>query len=175
MRKILAFAGSNSSKSINQTVINYLGNTYNTIETKSLQDWNVPMYSADLEESEGSPQIIKDFIEEIKAYDGFVIATNEHNGYMSAFFKNILDWMSRTEMKSMEGKQVFVVSVSPGGGGGASANASLSKILGYFGGDVTDQMTIGSFYDAFDYSIGGFANDEVKTELHQKTEAFLNA
>lgn len=172
MENILAFSGSNSSKSINQTVINYLGSTFN-VETKSLQDWDIPMYSSDHEETHGSPQVIKDFIEELKSYDRVIVATNEHNGYMSAFFKNILDWMSRTEMKSLEGKNVFVLSVSPGGGGGSTANASLSKILGYFGGNVTDNLTIGGFYDVFDLENQTFKNKEVQADLHKKTEAFI--
>lgn len=172
MENILAFSGSNSSKSINQTVINYLGRTFN-VATKSLQDWDIPMYSSDREESHGSPQVIKDFIEELKSYDHVIVATNEHNGYMSAFFKNILDWMSRTEMKSLEGKNVFVLSTSPGGGGGATANASLSKIMGYFGGTVTENLTIGSFYDVFDLENQTFKNTEIQADLHKKTEAFI--
>lgn len=174
MKKILAFSGSNSSKSINQTLINYLGKEFG-IKTQSLQNWDIPIYSQDYEEENGSPQQIKDFIESLKSYDGVVIATNEHNGYMSAFFKNILDWMSRTEMKSLEGKTVFVLSSSPGGGGGASANANLSKILGYFGGNVTDNLTIGSFYDVFDLGSHTFKNEEVKSELHQKMQGFIKA
>lgn len=172
MKKILAFSGSNSSKSINQSVINYLGKTFQ-VETKSLQNWDVPMYSSDYEEANGAPQLIKDFIAEIKTYDAVVVATNEHNGYMSAFFKNVVDWMSRADRAFLEGKSVLVLSVSPGGGGGASANAGLSKMLGYFGGQVVDNMTIGSFYDNFDLGNQSFNNDEIKAELHQKMESFI--
>ncbi len=175
MKNILAFSGSNSSKSINQSVINYLGQTFNNIEAKSLQNWDVPMYSSDYEEKNGAPQIIKDFIEEIKTYDAVIIATPEHNGYMSAFFKNIIDWMSRADREFMGGKNIFVISTSPGGGGGASANAGLSKMLGYFGGNVTENMTIGSFYDVFDLGGNAFNNDDIKSDLHQKVEGFINA
>jgi len=172
MRKILAFAGSNSSKSINQSVINYLGEI-NNIEAKSLQSWDIPMYSSDYEETNGVPQQILDFISEIKTYDAVIIATNEHNGYMSAFFKNIIDWMSRADREFMGGKDTFVLSTSPGGGGGASANAGLSKMLGYFGGNVVENMTIGSFYDVFDLENNTFKSEDVKTELTQKVEGFI--
>lgn len=173
MRKILAFSGSNSSKSINQSVINHLGQEFDSITAKSLQSWDVPMYSSDYEEANGAPQIIKDFIDEIQGYDAVIIATNEHNGYMSAFFKNVIDWMSRANREFMGGKDVFVLSTSPGGGGGASANAGLSKMLGYFGGNVTENMTIGAFYDIFDLGNGGFKDEAIKSELYQKTEAFI--
>jgi len=95
MKKILSFSGSNSSKSINKQLVDYIAQTYSSdtliIDVIDIRDYDVPMYSQDLEATDGIPQKTKDLFDLLKQYEGFIFATPEYNGYLSSFFKNIFD------------------------------------------------------------------------------------
>ncbi len=96
MKKILAFAGSNHSKSINQQLISYTSSliTETEVEVLDISKWNIPIYSIDMDPDQTPDQIIE-LIELIYNCDGFIISSPEHNGSTPAFFKNIFDWLSR--------------------------------------------------------------------------------
>jgi NAD(P)H-dependent FMN reductase len=56
-------------------------------------------------------------------YDGFLISTPENNGSVTAAFKNVIDWVSRTGdgnggRAAFEGKYAAILSASPGVFGG---------------------------------------------------------
>jgi NAD(P)H-dependent FMN reductase len=92
--KTIAFAGSNSSTSINHQLVSYAVKLVEDSEVIKLTDYNAPMYSQDLEKSEGIPQVIKDLNDKLSEANKLVISVCEHNGNISAFFKNILEWLS---------------------------------------------------------------------------------
>ncbi len=58
--KTIAFAGSNSSKSINQKLINYASTQVDSAEIIYLANYNIPMYSMDIEEDKGIPKTVKE-------------------------------------------------------------------------------------------------------------------
>ena len=125
MKKILAFAGSNSSSSINKQLVDYVVFRLDNVKAKTLllTDYDIPMYSEDIEKNEGFPVGIQELKQEIAACDGLVIAVNEHNGSVSAFFKNILDWLSRVDRSFFGERKILLMSTSPGGRGAAGALA----------------------------------------------------
>lgn len=151
MKKILAFAGSNSSTSINFQLINHIAGRIQGHEVKILKltDYELPLYSADLEKERGIPinaTIIKNLISE---NDGLVISVNEHNQNISAFFKNIIDWLSRLDRNFLAGKKILLMSTSPGRRGGASALEYCKNIFPRFGGQVVQSFSLPSFKDNF--------------------------
>ncbi len=85
MKKILAFAGSNSSKSINKKLIDYASTLFNYSEVKvlDLSEYDAPVYSPDIQNKSGIPDSISKLLVEIKSSDAFVISTPEHNGMMT--------------------------------------------------------------------------------------------
>ena len=109
MKKILAFAGSNSSVSINHKLAAYAASQVSTqhADVISLRDFEMPIYSHDYEESHSVPDNTKKLNEEISKYDGLIISVNEHNGGLSAFFKNCMDWLSRNDRNFLVGKKVI--------------------------------------------------------------------
>ena len=123
MKKIIAFAGSNSSTSINQKLVTYASTVVEGAEVKQIKltDFPLPIFSEDLEKDSGYPEELAALHAEIKSHDALIISVNEHNGGISAFFKNILDWLSRIEYKFLEGKKILCLSASPGGRGGLTA------------------------------------------------------
>ena len=55
----------------------------------------IPLYDADVEETEGIPPVVSDLKERIVAADGLLMATPENNNSIPGVFKNAIDWLSR--------------------------------------------------------------------------------
>ncbi len=163
--KTIAFAGSNSSKSINQQLVTYVASLVDTSEVIKLTDYDIPMYGEDIETEKGIPTDIKELDSKLSEAQNIIISVSEHNGNISAYFKNILDWLSRHNRNFLENKKVILLSTSPGGGGGASALAIAKKTIPYFGGKVFDELSVGSFYDNF--KDGKIVNEEIKEAIEQ--------
>ena len=166
MTKIIAFAGSNSSTSINQALVECATSQFENVETIKLVDYDIPMYSIDLEKSGGMPADISKLVEQLQNADYAVIGCPEHNGLMPAFFKNILDWLSRTGVKYMETTPIVLLSTSPGGGGAKGGLASVERILGYAKGEILGTYNLPSFSANFDLSSKEITNDELKSALN---------
>ncbi len=146
MKDILAFSGSNSSKSINQNLITRIGEEKSIVDIIDLRKFNIPVFGIDVEEASGIPEGIKDLVYQIKLYKKILISTPEHNGGLPAFFKNILDWISRYESKFLEEKEVIILSTSPGGRGGLGALDALeNQLKRYTGAIIIHKQGIGSF------------------------------
>jgi len=106
MKKILFFAGSNSSKSINHKLVVFAATQIpnHTSEVIKLTDYNLPMFGEDIEREEGYSEVLKELYSKIKEADALVISVGEHNGMISAYFKNTLDWLSRLDRNFLEEK-----------------------------------------------------------------------
>ena len=109
MKSILAFAGSNSSSSINQKFLEYVVSEITEHKTKILKLVNYPMpiYSED-QEKNGFPGMVLGLKQEISEVDALIISVNEHNGSWSTFFKNVIDWLSRLDRNFLEGKKILL-------------------------------------------------------------------
>ncbi|UGU16553.1 NAD(P)H-dependent oxidoreductase [Sinomicrobium kalidii] len=175
MASVLAFAGSNSSTSINYELVRY---TTSKIEDYPVQQLNManfpfPMYSEDLEKQEGFSNSLVELSDDIKKAKGLVISVNEHNGNPSAYFKNLIDWLSRLDRKFMEGKKVFLMSASPGKGGGGRSLSKIETTLPSFGAEIIATFSLPSFNHTFSREESEITNNELK-EAHQKAlEQFL--
>lgn len=146
---ILAFSGSNSSTSINQQLVEHAVKGLPGAEVISLRDYDAPIYSNDIELETGIPEAIQRLDTRIAKADGLLISVSEHNGNLSAFFKNTIDWLSRHNRSFLADKKIILLSASPGPGGAKSALELAKKTLPYFGADVIETWSIGGFYDAF--------------------------
>ncbi len=122
MKTIIAFAGSASSTSINKQLATYASSLVNNVTVKvlDLNDYEMPIYTADREKENGQPQQAVAFVNEIRNTDGIIISLAEYNGAYSGAFKNVFDWASRVEQKTFLGKPMLLMATSPGGRGGQS-------------------------------------------------------
>ncbi len=150
MKNVLAFGGSNSSKSINQQLATYAVSELPQAEVIKLTDFDIPMYGIDIEENEGFPADLQKLADKIKSCDGLVLSVAEHNGNLTAFLKSILDWLSRLDRKFLADTQVVILSASPGAGGGSRALAVAQGSLPFFGADVVATCSVGNFYEVFE-------------------------
>lgn len=131
MKHILFIAGSNSPDSINKKVIEYTAGLFKKNKTTvlDLRDYPLPIFSVEIEEKDGVPENAFALGELFKDHDAVVFSVAEHNGSITAFFKNALDWTSRTQKnyRILENKPVllFSASITPGGGKDAASHAEL--------------------------------------------------
>lgn len=163
MKKILGFAGSNSSTSINKQLVQYATSRLYDVEVTilDLNDFDLPIYGIDLEKEHGIPEPAHAFLKHIKESDGIVISLAEHNGAYSTVFKNVFDWMSRIDGKLWSGVPMLLMATSPGGRGGATVLEIAKNRFPYMGGNVVASFSLPSFNDHF--SEKGITDSTLKT------------
>ena len=172
---ILAIGGSNSRNSINKILASYAASLIENAEARlaDLNDFELPLYSSDLEKSSGIPENAVSFLELIKSADGIVLSLAEHNGLFSAAFKNIFDWMSRIDKNVWQNKPMLLMATSPGSRGGANVLKTTKELLPHFGGNVIADFSLPSFYENF--SPEGLRNKGLNDSLNQKTRMLQEA
>lgn len=165
--KILAFAASNSRKSINRQLVTYAASLVDgaEVEVLDLNDYELPLYSEDREKELGHPELAKAFLAKIAASNAVMVSFAEHNGSYSAAWKNLFDWSSRLGKKVFQDKAMVLLSTSPGARGGATVLAAATGSMPFFGGDVKASLAIPSFYENFDVERGVLRNAELKDRL----------
>lgn len=145
--KYISIAGSNSSMSINQKLIGYLSQELDFNEL-FLTQYEIPMYGID-EEQKGFPKDVEMLYNLIFESEVVMISVAEHNGNLTAFFKNIIDWLSRYKRSFLENKKVVLLSASLGKMGGKSALEIAKNMLPHFGGEIIYAKSIANFNGDF--------------------------
>ncbi|MBN2162984.1 MAG: NAD(P)H-dependent oxidoreductase [Pontiellaceae bacterium] len=177
MKKILAFAGSNASNSINRKLLEYAADQVRNAEITliDLREFDAPIYSEELQQTNGFPQNIQQLRRLFDAHDAFMIASPEHNGMMPAFFKNIIDWISRMDGKIFQDKPVFLTSTAPGPGGGRNNLATMRAVVPHWGASaVYADFYLPAFHDAFDAKQNLITDLSEDERLKENVTAFEN-
>jgi NAD(P)H-dependent FMN reductase len=168
--KLLAFAASNSSKSINKQLVTYAASQVKhvdgvEVEVLDINDYEMPLFSQDQEAVLGQPQNALDFYKKIGQSDAIIISFAEHNGYYTAAYKNLFDWVSRIDKKLYQNKPMVLLATSPGPGGAVTVLAAATSSAPYFDGDVKASVSIPSFFDNFDSEKQVLTNPELIDKL----------
>ncbi len=175
MKKIIAFAGSNSKNSINKQLVTYVANKLPTMETQvlDLNDFELPLYGIDFEAEHGIPDNAQQFLDLIKSSDGIVLSLAEHNGNYSAAFKNLYDWMSRIDGKLWNNKPMFLMATSPGGRGGATVFEIAKNTFPRMGATIVADFSLPSFNNNF--SEKELLDMDLNDQLNKEINKFENA
>ncbi len=173
--KVLAFAASSSTKSINKMLVTYAVSLLvdAEVEILDLNDYELPLFSEDKEEEIGQPSLAKDFLRKIGESDTLVISFAEHNGSYTAAFKNLFDWCSRINPKLFQGKPMVLLSTSPGARGGANVLAAAKVLSSRFAGEVKASLSIPGFYENFDMESKKLKNNELHEQLDRAVKSLL--
>lgn len=165
--KILAFAASNSTKSINGQLIKYAVSILDDVDAEilDLNDFEMPLFSVDREMEWGIPELAHRFYDKISEADALLISHAEHNGSYTVAFKNLYDWTSRINSKVYQGKPLILLATSPGGRGASGVLAAAVKSAPHYGGDLRASLSIPGFYGNFDTETGKVSNPEVQSML----------
>lgn len=176
MSYIFGFSGSNSSTSINYKLVRY------TVSLISEQDLRLldmskcpfPMYSEDYEREKGFSNSLIEFKNDIQDSKGIILSVNEHNSNPSAYFKNLIDWLSRVDRKFIDGKKLFLLSTSGGKRGGIGAHEVTEKLLTRFGATLVASFSLPNFHDNFDIE-KGILDEALSLAHRQALEKFIEA
>ncbi|MEM9434663.1 MAG: NAD(P)H-dependent oxidoreductase [Pseudomonadota bacterium] len=177
-KKVLAFAASNSTKSINARLASYAAQLLQSefddtveIETIHLADYDMPVFSPE-REAAGIPDAAKDLYARLGAADGLIISFAEYNGCYTTAFKNVFDWCSRIKMRIYQDKPMLMMATSVGGRGGQNVLKIASEAAPFFGGHVTSTFNFGPFAEHFDDETESLKTPELLDELKQAIAAF---
>lgn len=165
--KILAFAATSSSKSINKKLVSYTTSLLEGAHSEILDinDYELPLFSEDREAELGHPELAQAFLDKIANSDALIISFAEHNGSYTVAYKNIFDWASRINPKVFQKKPMLLLSTSPGPGGASSVLTAATASAPYFDGDVKASVSVPSFYDNYDSEQDQIKNDEINQQL----------
>jgi NAD(P)H-dependent FMN reductase len=160
MARILAFAGSARKDSINKKLVKLgaskaeaLGAHVTLID---LNDYPMPLYHGDLEDSEGVPVNARKLRTLMLEHDGFLIACPEYNSSITPLLKNTIDWCSRPDGETpggiaYRGKVAALIATSDGNLGGLRGLDHVREILANIGVHVVPmQAAVGNYSKAFD-------------------------
>ncbi|MEP3481092.1 MAG: NAD(P)H-dependent oxidoreductase [Fuerstiella sp.] len=165
--RILAFAGSTRSGSLNKLLVQNAAEAAKQagaeVTVVDLKDFDLPLFDEDVEATgtpAGATRLKQLFID----HDALLIASPEYNSSVSAVLKNAIDWVSRSApgepMKAaFLGKVAVLLAASPGGLGGLRGLVHLRSILQNISVMVLpDQFALGKAHEAFDQQ--GVLTDE---------------
>jgi NAD(P)H-dependent FMN reductase len=168
---VLAFAATTSRRSINRALIDYATRLLEargddiTVEILDLNDYEMPIYSADRQLDDGIPAAAHDFYRRIGAADALLISFAEHNGFYTAAYKNVFDWVSRIDMRVFQGRPTVMLSTSPGRNGGANVLRTAVQSAPFFGNEVLASLAIPNFSANFDTVSGSITDPELDEQL----------
>ncbi|MBT8184298.1 MAG: NAD(P)H-dependent oxidoreductase [Eudoraea sp.] len=175
MAQILAFAGSNSSTSINYKMVKHTTGLLkgHSVQFLNMANYPFPLYSEDLEKEKGFSNSLIELKDDIQNADGLIISVNEHNGGPSAYYKNLLDWLSRLERKFLANNKIFLMSCSPGGRGAIGSLQYSQLVLPRFGAEIVSSFSLPNFRANFNEKEG--ITDEALAAQHKSAlEEFLS-
>lgn len=172
MKTIVTIGGSNSKNSINKVLAEHAASLVNNVHVVNLDlnDFQMPMFSIDVENEEGFSEGALALDKVISEADGLIISLAEHNGAYSVAFKNAFDWLSRIEGKVWRDVPMLLMATSPGARGGQTVLDIAKGRFPYQGGNIVGSMSFPSFFDNF--KNGEVANSELKNQLNDLVTIF---
>jgi NAD(P)H-dependent FMN reductase len=161
--KIIAFGGSPSKNSINKKLATYVAHLFNNadVEVLDLNDYEMPLFSVDIEKTIGQHPVAKALLDKIASADFIVLSLAENNSNYSAAFKNVFDWCSRINGKVFQDKPMLLMATSDGKRGGANVLEIAKNAFPRYGADIKATFSLPSFYENFDVEKGKISNAEL--------------
>ena len=179
--RLLAFAASNSRRSINRQLVDHAVRLLEdgllpdvAVETIDLNDFEMPLYSVDRQDEGGIPQLAHDFFDAIGRSDGVLISFAEHNGSYTAAYKNLFDWTSRIDRRVYQDRPAVLLSTAPGPRGGRGVLDTAVSVAPFFGCDVRASLAVPSFHDVFDATTGALTDTDLSDGLREALRTFAD-
>ena len=167
--KIIAFGASPSKNSINKKLAIYAASLFENaeVEVLDLNDFQMPIFTVDIEKEIGQHELAKAFLGKIATADILVVSLAENNSNYSAAFKNVFDWCSRITGKVFQEKPMLLMATSPGGRGGANVLEIAKNAFPRYGADIKATFSLPTFDANFDVEKGKISNPELDTQLRE--------
>jgi chromate reductase len=172
--KIIAFGGSPSKNSINKKLATYAASLIKNaeVEVLDLNDFQMPIFSVDIEKEIGQHPLAQAFLAKIATADVLVVSMAENNGNYSVAFKNVFDWCTRINAKVFQEKSMLLMATSTGAKAGASVLRIAKDAFPYYGGNIKATFSLPSFDSNFDIENGEISNPEFNKQLKEIVRNF---
>lgn len=150
--KFVGIVGSIAEQSYNKMLLAYIAKHYQELaEIEILDIKDVPIFNESDDQTE--TPVIQNLVKKIKAADGVILATPEHNHTTTAAMKNVLEWLS-FKVHPFQDKPVLIVGASYFSRGSSRAQLSLRQILDSPGVNALvmpgNEFLLGNVKEAFD-------------------------
>ena len=150
--KFVGIVGSIAEQSYNKMLLAYIAKHYQDLaEIEILDIKDVPIFNESDDRTE--TPVIQNLVKKIKAADGVILATPEHNHTTTAAMKNVLEWLS-FKVHPFQDKPVLIVGASYFSQGSSRAQLSLRQILDSPGVNALvmpgNEFLLGNVKEAFD-------------------------
>jgi NAD(P)H-dependent FMN reductase len=153
--QVLAFSGSARRDSLNKKLlaaaVQAVREAGAEVTLVDLNEYELPLYHGDLEDTAGLPANATKLIELITRHHALLVASPEYNSMITPLLKNTIDWCTRGDGNPFDGKAAAIVSASPGALGGIRSLQLAQQLLLKLGCHVVPRQTTLSHADkAFD-------------------------
>ena len=175
-KKIIVFGASNSKQSINKQLAEYTAQQLTGVKTTVLElnNFELPIYSIDLEKESGIPANALRFSQFIKESDAIIISLAEYNGLHTSVFKNLWDWLSRIPMEKpmdiWKNKPMFLLSTSPSKRPTSNVIRVSKELFPHFGANIIADFHLPSFNHYF--KGGQIINEEQQLKFKEQLNEF---
>lgn len=119
---VFIMAGSLRAESFNKRLIANIKQSLisqgHQVDVGDMNEFEVPLYNQDEEDSEGHPAGALKMSERMSAADAIIFSLPEYNFSISGVFKNLIDWISRIKPSPWQDKNILLCSASPSMVGG---------------------------------------------------------
>ena len=145
------------------------------VDFARINDFDMPMYNMDEQQSSGVPAGAKALADRITAADGMILTSPEYNWLPPATIKNAVDWLSRIKPVPLDRKSILLSSASPSLVGGARGLLSLRVSFEALGTWVYPKMfTLAQAPAAFNDD-GSLASEDLATMLDGMVADYCSA
>lgn len=170
---VVAFAGSLRAASYNRALVRAVRDLAPRSLAVRIEEIDaIPLYNFDVERA-AFPEAVTRLKQAIRAADGTLVITPEHNFSMAGVLKNVIDWISRPPGDSaLRGKPVGILGATPGQFGTARAQMHLRDVLVNLNAVVMPQPAVLIARAGEKFDAEGRLTDE---ETAKHVRAFLSA
>ena len=170
MLKLIAIVGTNSKRSTNRQLLQYMSKHFaDKAEIELVEIKDIPMFNKPADRS--VPELVSEIAEKIDAADGVLIGTPEYDHSIPAVLMNALAWLSYG-IYPLLNKQVMITGASYGTLGSSRAQLQLRQILNapeIKANVLPDEFLLSHSLQAFDPS-----GDLVDLDVVKKLDAIFD-
>lgn len=175
MNNIVIFSASNNVQSINRSIAIIVAEKLKSknilnIVNADIRDYPLPLFSQEIEERHGQPKAAHEAGKLFRHCSAAILCIPEHNSSMPAVFKNLIDWLSRIDEKTILPKDlpILLLSTSPGARGGLTNLNHLADVMPWWGANVHGQLAIGDYYN-------NYHEGKLSADYDEQLDKLLNA
>ena len=170
MLKLIAIVGTNSNRSTNRQLLQYMSKHFaDKAEIELVEIKDIPMFNKPADRN--VPELVSEIAEKINAADGVLIGTPEYDHSIPAVLMNALAWLSYG-IYPLLNKPVMITGASYGTLGSSRAQLQLRQILNapeIKANVLPDEFLLSHSLQAFDPS-----GDLVDLDVVKKLDAIFD-